>query len=190
MSQATETGGDTAVGSSLDDVFSVLANQRRRFALHYLHRRGEETTLGELAERVAAWENEKPVEAVTSAERKRVYTALQQLHLPTMDEMGLVRFDSRASTVAPADRRRSIDVALDVLGTYEVAWSRYYVGLSAVGVLAIGGLVVGAFPFTLLGPLGWLALLVAAFSVLTVARVYDRYRNRLGAGEDPPDGLR
>lgn len=190
MSQATETGDDHAVGSSLDDVFSVLANQRRRFALHYLHRREEETPLGDLAERVAAWENEKAVEAVTSAERKRVYTALQQLHLPTMDEMGLVRFDSRASTVAPTDRRRSVDVALDVLGTYDVAWSRYYAALSALGVLAIGGLVVGAFPFTLLGSLGWLTLLVAAFATLSAARVYARYRNRLGAGEAPPDRLR
>lgn len=40
-----------------DEVFHVLRNRRRRYTLHYL-RREERAEIGDIAEQVAAWENE------------------------------------------------------------------------------------------------------------------------------------
>ena len=89
--------GDRSTEPSLpseDELFDLLSNQRRRFAVHALSRQPEtEVELGTLAERVAAWENDVDHTELDYAERKRVYTALQQSHLPRMDQAGVVHFD-------------------------------------------------------------------------------------------------
>ena len=76
----------------LDVIYGLLSNERRRRTLHYLET-VQETTLGELAEHLAAVENDKPVEAVSSEERKRLYICLYQCHLPKLDEADAVEFE-------------------------------------------------------------------------------------------------
>ncbi|MFB6358651.1 MAG: hypothetical protein ABEJ96_06540, partial [Thiohalorhabdaceae bacterium] len=49
--------------------------------------------LGDLAEHIASIENDKPEVALSSTERKRVYVALYQCHLPKMDDIGVIDFD-------------------------------------------------------------------------------------------------
>lgn len=51
--EQTETSGPLTT----DEVFEILSNHRRRYALNHLERNGERTSLGELSENVAAWEN-------------------------------------------------------------------------------------------------------------------------------------
>lgn len=190
MSQMTKAGGDASAELSLDDAFAILSNQRRRFTLHYLGRMEGKTTLSELAEHVAAWENEKPIEEVTSEERKRVYTALQQFHLSKMDEMGLLRFDSQTKTVELTSTRGGLEAPFDVLRRYDETWGRYYIWLSAGGVLLLIALWTGLYPLTLLGSLEWLTVLVTATAVLTAVRVVTGRRTRLAARDDPPERLR
>ena len=84
---------------SRDLVFDVLKNRRRRYALHYLRRADESVQLSELAEQVAAWENDIEVDAISAAERKRVYTALYQSHLPKLDDAGYIDWDREANAV-------------------------------------------------------------------------------------------
>ena len=78
-----------------NDCFDLLSNHRRRYTLHYLRQNGGQAELGELAEQVAAWENGIDIERISYDQRKRVYTSLQQVHLPQMDELGIVAFDER-----------------------------------------------------------------------------------------------
>lgn len=77
----------------LDELFDLLQNQRRRYVLRYLDTAEGQVTLSELAEQIAAWENDKPVKSITSSERKRVYVGLYQGHLPKMDGMGVISFN-------------------------------------------------------------------------------------------------
>lgn len=110
-----ETIDDTA--PARDEVFSVLSNRRRRLVLYCLHERGE-TTLTELSRQVAAWENGIPTGAVTHTQRKRVYTALHQNHLPKLREAGVVtysraRTDIRLAPGATAVTRHLLDDATD-----------------------------------------------------------------------------
>jgi DNA-binding transcriptional ArsR family regulator len=97
MASVQQIDGETVEPKSEvseDELFDVLANQRRRFALHLLKREGDETvTIGEMAEQIAAWENGIDMAEITGNERKRVYTALQQSHLPKMDNAGVVEFN-------------------------------------------------------------------------------------------------
>lgn len=78
----------------LDVVFDLLSAKRRRRVLYYLLDEAEATTLGELATHLAALENEKSVEAVNATERKRVYIALYQCHLPKLDDAGVIDYES------------------------------------------------------------------------------------------------
>ncbi|MGM0370891.1 MAG: DUF7344 domain-containing protein [Halobacteriota archaeon] len=97
-----ETTGDMNVDSTepvargglpLDETFELLRNQRRRYVLQYLESQPGQVSLSELAEQIAAWENEKEIRQITSSERKRVYVGLYQCHLPKMDGMDVVSFN-------------------------------------------------------------------------------------------------
>ena len=97
-------GGGEPSALSRDEVFDIPSNQRRRHALHFLKQRnGDGAELRELSAQVAAWENGKPAEGVTSDERRRVYTSLQQFHLPKLDRNGIVEYDDRRGSVELAE---------------------------------------------------------------------------------------
>jgi hypothetical protein len=181
-SEGTATSGPTQ-----NELFDVLSNRRRRYALHVLTRRGEPVELGPLADRVAAWENGRPVDEVTSAQRKRVYTALQQSHLPKLDEVGVVEFDKASGVIAPTRALERIDVYLDVVQGNEIPWSEYYLGLSAVGVALVAGAWVDAPVLGSLPPLALAGGLAAVFLLSAVGHLYHSRSVRLGGRRTPAD---
>lgn len=77
----------------LDVIFDILSNKRRRLVIEYLRKRDGSVDLTELAEHIAAVENDKPVAELSSSERKRVYVGLYQTHLPKMSDAGIVEFE-------------------------------------------------------------------------------------------------
>lgn len=172
-------------GLSEDDLFEILSNSRRRYALHALSSDGGEWEIGYLAEQVAAWENETSIDEVTRAERKSVYTALQQLHLPKMDDIGFVEYDKDRGTVRPTDAKDDVDIYLDVVRGDDIPWNEYYLGLSAV----MAGLVVVAwldiFPFSEIGDIVWASVVVAVFAVSSLVHYHLQNEMRFGEGSPP-----
>ncbi|MFC7137857.1 hypothetical protein ACFQRB_18260 [Halobaculum litoreum] len=83
----------------LDVTFEILKNQRRRHVLDRLREVDGETTIGELAEHIAAIENDCDVQALGAQQRKRVYIGLYQCHLPKMDDAGVVAFNQSRGRV-------------------------------------------------------------------------------------------
>jgi predicted transcriptional regulator len=171
---------------SEEEIFDVLSHHRRRYALHYLVESGP-TELGELAEHVAAWENDKTPDELSSSERKHVYSALQQSHLPKMDEVGVVEFDKDRGTIDPDESVEKLDIYVDVVRGDEIPWSKYYVALSAVGAALVGALWMGAYPLTLLSNVAWAAFLTTAFGVSALVHHYYARKAKIGSGERPPD---
>jgi len=182
-------GTETGVGGvSHDQGFRLLSNHRRRYVLYYLHERGRRAELGELAEVVAAWENEVPISEVSSADRKRAYTSLQQVHLPRMDGLGVVEFDDREGTVRLGPASDELDVYMAVVTRDDVAWSEFYLGLSALNVALLAAAGADLFPLTAFPDIAWGAF--AATTVLAVAIVhtyYDRTEMRLGSTDRPAE---
>jgi len=119
---------------SQDIVFDLLSSPRRRFVLYYLRQEGEPVELRQLADEVAAWENDMRVEELTSQQRKRVYVSLYQTHVPKLDEAGIIEYDQDSGVVALAARA-------DELGSYlgtdesEIPWQMYYLAVAVVGAL-------------------------------------------------------
>jgi hypothetical protein len=86
-----------------DVLFDLLKNQRRRDALTYLAANDGRTTLSDMAEHIAAKENDLPVESINSKQRKRVYIGLYQCHLPKLADAGVVDFDKDRGTIELCD---------------------------------------------------------------------------------------
>ena len=84
---------------STNDIHSLLKNQRRRYVLTYLRDSDEPVRLRDVAEQIAAWENDKELKAITSSERKRAYVGLYQCHLPKMDDADVVSFDQNRGDI-------------------------------------------------------------------------------------------
>ncbi|MCU4743884.1 DUF7344 domain-containing protein [Natronoglomus mannanivorans] len=171
-------------GSEQGEIFDLLSNHRRRYAIHYCKREDEPVTLGDLAEHVAAWELDKEVEAITSAERKRVYTSLQQTHLPTLERAEMIEFDDR--TIELTENAKNLEVYLDVVPGDSIPWGVYYLGLSALGLLVMAGVWLEVVPTETVPALGWATLVVLGVAVSAIVHVVSSRRMRLGEVEQPP----
>lgn len=167
-----------------DQIYHLLSNHRRRYVLHYCKRANGSATLSELAEQVAAWEHEKPIEEVTSAERKRVYTSLQQTHLDRMAEAEIIEYDS--NEVELTDKSRELDVYLDIVPAGSISWGIYYVGLSVLAAIVLFGVWVDFVPTETVPTLGWGAIVLAVFFASSIAQVLQNRRYRLDRLEKPP----
>lgn len=83
-----------------DTVFHLLQNSRRRSVLRLLIAcDADGVSMREVAERVAAWENDTTVSRLSSMERQRVYIALYQSHLPKLDDHGVIEYDRDRGTL-------------------------------------------------------------------------------------------
>ncbi|MFC4249148.1 hypothetical protein ACFOZ7_19815 [Natribaculum luteum] len=166
------------------EIFDLLSNHRRRYAIHYCKREDEPVELGDLAEHVAAWELDKDVAELTSAERKRVYTSLQQTHLPTLERADMIEFDDR--TIELTDEASDLEVYLDVVPGDSIPWGLYYLGLSAVGFVVMAGVWLEVVPTETVPAVGWATLVVGLFAASAVVHVVQNRRMRLGEMERPP----
>lgn len=130
-----------------DTIFELLKNQRRRYVLRYLADDPGPVRLRDLAERIAAWENDKPMSALSSDERKRVYVGLYQCHLTKMDDAGVVEFNQDRGLITLGERAPLLYEYLDPRGSTEGSWSLGYLGLAlasaVLALLAEAGLLFG-----------------------------------------------
>jgi len=175
----TQSGGL----SGKDELFSILSNHRRRYTIQFCKQEDGAATLSDLAEQVAAWEEEKTVSELTSAERKRVYTSLQQTHLPTLADAGMIRYEDHE--IELTDAADELDVYMDVVPGDSVPWGVYYLGLSVVGVLILGGVYIDVLPTDPVTPLGWGLLVVALFGCSALVHTYTSNKYRLGEMDRP-----
>jgi len=121
---------------SKNTLFSVLSSHRRRYVLYACNQADGETTLSDVAEQVAAWEYDKPIADITSTERKRVYTSIQQHHLSKLEAAGLITVDG--DRLSPTAKATNLDVYLEVVPEETVPWSVYYLGLTLLGGAVVG----------------------------------------------------
>ncbi|PSP94168.1 hypothetical protein BRC91_06855 [Halobacteriales archaeon QS_4_62_28] len=153
----------------IDRVFELLKNQRRREVLRYLETSDEEVvSLSDLAEHIAAIENDTTVRAISSSERKRVYVGLYQCHLPKMDDMNVVAFDQNRGTIELGPNAEQLEEFLDINDENGYSWPRYYAGLAAGSAVLYGAaLALSALSITLVVP-----VIIAAFATCALANGY------------------
>lgn len=128
------TVGPEREGLPLDVVYDILKNKRRRFVLLYLESVEGSVTIGELAERIAAYENDLPVEGLNAQQRKRVYIGLYQCHLPKMADAGLIEFNQNRGKVELEEHGADLIDFMRASIEQPPNRSRYYHGVVGSGV--------------------------------------------------------
>lgn len=99
----------------LNHVYEALGHPRRRY-LCYTLLEDPEWSLTDLATKVAAWENDIPVDAVTAHQRDRVYVSLYHAHVPKLADEGVITFDGTTETIAAAEHAEQVLSALQGMG--------------------------------------------------------------------------
>ena len=180
MEQSKRTR-DEGEGPSRDEIFSALSNARRRNVITYLHEHdGEDARVRDISEQLAAWENDLDVGEVTYKQRKRVYTALHQSHLPKLAASGFIDYESDRGLVSLTEESRQLEVYLEVVSENEILWSEYYVGLAVVCGLLATAAWAGTVPFAGVSGYAYAVLFAFVFGVSGIVHRSSTRRNRLG----------
>ncbi len=169
---------------SKNTMFTVLSNHRRRYVLYACNQANGETTLSDVAEQVAAWEYDKPINEVTSAERKRVYTSIQQHHLSKLEDAGLIEVEG--DRITTTEKAKNLDVYLEVVSEKNIPWALYYVGLAVVG-----GFMYALAVLELLPPMISVSTVAALFIVIVgisgVAHYIESQQMKFHTADMPPE---
>lgn len=129
---------------SQNEIFQVLSNHRRQRVIEICEQSVEPVSLSDLSKKIAATEQGKEVAELTGKERKRIYTSLQQTHLPMMARADVIKYDGR--TVELTEDGSAITVYMDIVPSGTVSWAVYYFGLSAISTLALVGVYFDFYP--------------------------------------------
>ena len=106
-------------GLAVDEALNLLSNERRRLVLRRVAEVGE-TNLKALATEIAAREVDSPTDAISSKERKRVYTSCLQLHLPKLASADALLFDRSSGDVRSVERTVALVALLDDIERHTV----------------------------------------------------------------------
>lgn len=167
-----ELSSPEATDRSRDDLFSLLRNERRREVIRTLQEADGPLDLRDLSEHIAAIENDCNVAAVTYKQRKRVQTALYQMHLPKLDERDIIEYDRRAGRIELAPGAADCLPYLEAETTATSrCWWRWYLGVAGVIAVPVGLAALGVYPFASIPGVGYATLAWAAFALLSVAYV-------------------
>lgn len=162
---------------SQDVVFDILSSPRRRYVLYYLRDTGEAMKLTDLAEQVAAWENDTEPEDITDKERKRVYVSLYQTHIPRLEEAGIIAYDQDSGTVALANEASDIDQYLDS-SNGEFSWQVLYLAIATTGVILLGLATLDVAMFAEISESLMAGVIILGFAITalvhSIARMLDR----------------
>ena len=132
------------------EIHDVLRNDRRRLVIERLRETGEQEAVRDLAEHIASIESGE-VPAPRNV-RQSVYVSLHQTHLPKLDGLGIISYDSDGKEVALASNVDEVAVYLEIVPKYGLSWGEYYLGVSLFGLLALTGEAMGLPGLTALGP--------------------------------------
>lgn len=132
-------------------------------ALEYLQEMGGVISARRLSERIA--ERETGESPPPRNVRQSAYVSLHQTHLPKLDELGIVEYDRTAKEIRLNDRAEEVNVYLETVPRYGLAWSEFYVGLSVLGLLLVAATAIGAPVVRTVPPLGWAAITLLAIGL-------------------------
>jgi len=162
----------TDAHTSVDEIFDVLSNSRRRYVVYFLKNTSQPVELGTLATQIAAWETDQPMAEVTRAERKRVYTSLQQVHLPKMNDAGLIRFEKPSSIIEPTSLLATIDLESSTTEDDSRPCHHYYLFISLASLVVAGASVADIWPARLLSTRVWFLATVGLLFGLASVHTY------------------
>nr|WP_227378846.1 hypothetical protein [Haladaptatus halobius] len=121
---------------------------------------------------------------LTSAQRKTVYISLYQTHVPKLDDVGLINYDRETGEIDLSRCARALDTYLVDKPGLMIRWNRYYLVLSLMSIMLLGGVWFKVDPSALLSSLMATMIIVTAYSLLAILQ-YLIYRRRIVPATPP-----
>lgn len=103
----------------LDQVFDVLSEERRRYALYYLDQKEGPVPVEELVEQVAAWETNRTAEAIPEEKFDQVELEFYHTELPKTTDLAYIQYDSEAKMVELTEVPAHVDAIISVAKVIE-----------------------------------------------------------------------
>ncbi|ARS91819.1 hypothetical protein B1756_11590 [Natrarchaeobaculum aegyptiacum] len=170
-----------------EQIFTTLSNQRRRWVLHFLqHHEEDRVQLRTLVDVLSEWEYERPADELSWKERKRVYTALRQSHLPKLASSGAIEYDRTRGEVELTDDAREFQLYLEYTPVDDVHWNQWYLWLTGIAAVIVGLAWLSVPPFANLSGMALATVLLGMFSTIAIVHTYTTRRNRIAASGGPP----
>jgi len=156
-----------------EQVYTILANERRRRALEQLGSVGGVVTVHELSALVAGHETgESPPPKRC---RESVYTSLVQTHLPKLEELGVIEYDRETQTIEVSRHARDVALYTEVVASAGVTWSELYRALGVVSLTVLLAALLGVHLVSAIDPVLLTSLALALFAA---ASAYQLWINR------------
>jgi len=162
---------------SRDQMFDILSSSRRRYTLYYLRQQKEPVQLTDLAEELAAWENDTTVEELSSQARKRVYVSLYQTHAPKLQEAGLITYDADTGEIALREDAPEVKPFISNSDS-ESKWYQYYGAVALLNALLLLGAIVGVPLLSAVSPIVIGLVVISSFLALSIVHAVSRQRNK------------
>jgi DNA-binding transcriptional ArsR family regulator len=146
-----------------EQVYAILANERRRRALEQLGSVGGVVTVHELSELVAGRETgESPPPKRC---RESVYTSLVQTHLPKLEEVGVVEYDRETQTIELSRHARDVALYTEIVAKGGVTWSELYRALGVASLTVLLAALLDVPLVSAVDPVLWTSLALGAFAL-------------------------
>jgi hypothetical protein len=155
------------------EIHDVLRNERRRRTIEHLREESGMVSLRDLSGAIAAAETgETPPPRNI---RESVYNSLHQPHLPKLDSLGVVRYDSDRKDINIDGRAREVDLYMEVVTEYGITWGEYY---RSLGVFALFSIVASEIGVPLLAEVSSLLVASAFLAVIGASIAYQLWTHR------------
>jgi len=156
-----------------EQVYAVLANERRRRALEQLAAVGGVVTVHELSTLVA--DRETGESPAPKRCRESVYTSLVQTHLPRLEALGVIEYDREARTVELSRHARDVSLYTEVVASVGVTWSELYRALGVISLSVLLAALLKVPVVSAVDPVLWASLFLGSFAA---ASAYQLWVNR------------
>ncbi|WP_435358156.1 DUF7344 domain-containing protein [Haloarchaeobius sp. DFWS5] len=144
------------------DIHQILSNPRRRETLRILNQTVGTITLRDLSELIASIESGE--EPAPRNVRDAVYVSLHQTHLPKLDELGVLEYDSNRKYIELLDGARDVNIYMEVVTSHGITWAEFYRGLGVLGLCTVVASLAGVPGLELVDPLLWSSGFLVAFA--------------------------
>lgn len=156
-----------------EQVYSILANERRRRALEQLTDIGGVMTVHELSMLVAGHETGETPPPTRC--RESVYTSLVQTHLPKLEALGVIEYDRETQTLELSRHARDVGLYTEIVARGGVTWSELYRALGTGSLLVVLAAHLDVPGVSAVDPMLWTSL---ALGVFAAASAYQLWINR------------
>ncbi|GAA0549433.1 hypothetical protein ABNG02_07740 [Halorubrum ejinorense] len=153
-----------------EQVYAILANERRRHAIEQLRLTGGTVSVNELSTLVARHETGESPPPKRS--RESVYTSLVQTHLPKLEAAGVVTYDRGSRTIELSRRARDLGLYTEVLAPGGATWSEIYRALAVASLLVVLAALLDVPLVSAVDPVLWTSLALGAFAAASAVQLW------------------